>query len=288
MTISIRWRSKGGEGRLARLSVIGDLSQVSIANQEIIMRRLGQLMIDHIRDLWEHGYVLTGAKAAEPPRGLRAQEKAILEDKYTKQLRREIARQGLILVGKLKKPSVKKPLSPLKPKQQQQDEQVKLMKAVKAAKAAAYVRYVVNNYKIRSPRFTRTAIHGTVRPKSRFYTPIPSNPALYGSGLMKDSLYCIYLPMRSYTDKATGARVQVQSGFQFMVQKNRHTASFRAGLTPAGVGAVMANISEYDLNNMIRNYVSWDGTPAHRLFLAVCETAGKAAGLVEGIAGFIL
>ena len=286
MTISIRWRSKGGDGRLARLTVLGDLSQVSIANQEIIMRRLGQLMIDRIRDLWEHGTVLTGAKAADPPRGLRAQEKVILEDKYTKQINREIARQGLTLTGRLKKPTVKKPLAALKPKQQ--DEMVKTMRALKAAKAAAYVRHVVDNYKMRSPRFTRTAIHGSVRPRSRFYIPIPSNPALYGSGLMKDSLYCIYLPMRSYTDKDTGARIQVQSGFQFMVQKNRHSASYRAGLTPAGVGAVMANISEYDLNNMIRNYVSWDGTPAHKLFLAVCETAGKAAGLVEGIAGFIL
>ena len=286
MTISIRWRSKGGDGRLARLTVLGDLSQVSIANQEIIMRRLGQLMIDRIRDLWEHGTILTGAKASDPPRGLRAQEKAILEKKYTKQLNREIARQGLTLVGKLKKPGVKKPLAALKPKQQ--DEQVKLMRALKAAKAAAYVRHVVDNYKIRSPRFTRTAIHGTVRPRSRFYIPDPRNPALYGSGLMKDSLYCIYLPMRSYTDKDTGARIQVQSGFQFMVQKNRHTASYRAGLTPAGVRAVMASISRNDLNNMIRNYVSWDGTPAHKLFLAVCETAGKAAGLVEGIAGFIL
>lgn len=287
MTISIRWRSKGGDGRLARLSVIGDLSQVSIANQEIIMRRLGQLMIDRIRDLWEHGYLLSGAKApGEPPRGLRAQEKAILEDKYTKQLRREIARQGLILVGKLKKPTVKKPKGALKPLQQ--DEHVKLMKAAKAKARQEFVRKVVNNYKIRSPRFTRTAIHGTVRTRSRFYIPNPANPCLYGSGLMKDSLYCIYLPMRSYTDKDTGQRVQVQSGFQFMVQKNRHTASYRAGLTPSGVSSVLANISEYDLNNMVKNYVSWDGTAAHKLFLAACETAGKAAGLVEGIAGFIL
>jgi hypothetical protein len=287
MTVSIRWQSKGGNGRFARLTVRGDLSQVSIANQEIIMRSLGRLMIDRIRYLWERGYLLTGASAGVvTTRGLRRQEKQILEERITKKLKREIAKQGLILSGRLKGPATKKPLAALKPAQQ--DAQVKAMKAAKAKARQEYARRVVNNYKIRSPRFTRTAIHGTERPRSRFYIPNPDNPALYGSGLMKDSLYCIYLPMRSYTDKATGQRVQVQSGFQFMVQKNRHTASYRAGLTPAGVGAVMRDINDVDLNNMVRNYVSWDGTAAHKLFLAVCETAGKAVGLVEGFAGFIL
>jgi hypothetical protein len=287
MTVSIRWQSKCGNGRLARLTVRGDLSQVSIANQEIIMRSLGRLMIDRIRYLWERGYLLTGAAAGnKPPRGLRRTEKAILEERITKKLKREIQRQGLAHSGRLKGPATKKPLAALKP--DQQDAHIKAMKAAKAKARQEYARRVVNNYKIRSPRFTRTAIHGTERPRSRFYIPNPDNPALYGSGLMKDSLYCIYLPMRSYTDKNTGQRVQVQSGFQFMVQKNRHTASYRAGLTPAGVGAVMRDINDVDLNNMVRNYVSWDGTAAHKLFLAVCETAGKAVGLVEGIAGFIL
>lgn len=291
MTMSIRWQSKGGNGRLARLTVRGELSQVSIVNQRILMFRLGQLVIDDIRHQWERGFLLSGVKATnEPPRALRAAEKQILERRIRRQLDREIARQGLRLKGKLqtkraaKAAGATKPLKPL----DQQDAHVRAMRAAKKKHDQAYERYVVNNYKIRSPRFTRTAIHGTERPRSRFYVPDPGRPALYGSGLMKDSLYCIYVPKRSYVDPNTGARVEVESGFQFMVQKNRHVASYRAGLTTQGVASVLARVNSVDLNSMTRNYLSWDGTAAHKLFLAAVETAGKAAGLVEGIAGFIL
>ena len=292
MTFSIRWEGKGVQtNRLARLTVRGELSQVSLVNQKVLMYRLGQLIIDEIRAHWSRGLALTGIPAGPPPVGLREDEKAVLEPKAQRKLRRELIKQGLISAGKLKTKGALKPKAAQK-RLEAMDAHIKAFKAAERARAAArrreWERRIVNNYKIRSPRFGRTAIHGTVRPRSRFYIPNPSNPALYGSGLMKDSLYCVFVPKRSYTDPATGATVIKESGFQFVVQKNRHTASYRAGLTPAGVGNVLHRVSAVDLNNMTRNYVSWDGTTAHKLFLSAIETAGHLAGLVEGTMGFIL
>lgn len=291
MTFSLRWEGKGVQtGRLARLTVRGELSQVSLVNQKVLMYRLGQLMIDEIRSHWSRGLALTGAPAGPPPVGLREDEKAVLEPKAQRKLRRELIKQGLISAGKLKGKALKPKSGPKR--LDAQDAHIKAIKAAERARAAArrreWEKRIVNNYKIRSPRFTRTAIHGTERPRSRFYIPNPSNPALYGSGLMKDSLYCVFVPRRTYTDPKTGASVIKESGFQFVVQKNRHTASYRAGLTPAGVSNMLRRVNSADLNAMTKHYISWDGTAAHKLFLAAVETAGHLAGLVEGTVGFIL
>ena len=292
MTVSIRWEGKGVQtNRLARLTVRGELSQASIVNQKILMFRLGQLMIDHIRDRWSHGLALDGTPAGPPPIGLRAEEKSVLEERVKRKIRRELIKQGLILNGKLKGKGALRP--PIGPKRlDAQDAHIRAFKAAERARAAArrreWEKRIVNNYKIRSPRFGRTTIHGTERPRSRFYIPEPKNPPLYGSGLMKDSLYCVFVPRRTYTDPKTGNSMIKESGFQFVVQKNRHTASYRAGLTPNGINAVLRRINSADLNTMTKHYVSWDGTAAHKLFLSVVETVGHLAGLVEGTMGFIL
>lgn len=290
MTFSLRWEGKGAQtGRLARLTVRGELSQVSLVNQKALMYRLGQLMIDEIRAHWSRGLALTGTPAGPPPVGLRRKEKAVLEEEVTRKLRREI-KQGLISAGKLKGKGALKPKAGPK-RLDAQDAHIKAFKAAERAQPLDRRREwkrIVNNYKIRSPRFTRTAIHGTERPRSRFYIPNPSNPPLYGSGLMKDSLYCVFVPRRIYIDPKTGASIIKESGFQFVVQKNRHTASYRAGLTPAGVSNMLRRVNSADLNAMTKHYVSWDGTAAHKLFLSAIETAGHLAGLVEGTMGFIL
>lgn len=251
------------------------------------MFRLGQLCIDEIRALWSQGFLLSGAKAPwDPPRYLRQAEAAILTQKIERRTKRQLKKQGLILDGKLK---TKKALQSLKEKKPLKEKTAEdAARAAKAKERREYEAYVVKNYKIRSPRFTRTAIHGTVKPKSRDYIPDPRRPALYGSGLMKDSLYAIFLPMRSYVNPKTGTSVLVNSGFQFVIQKNRHVASYRAGMRDVGIQNILRRVGSADLSAMTSHYIAWDGSAMWEIFKQAARTAGHIAGLVEGTAGFLL
>lgn len=285
--ISIRYESKGGDGRLARMTVRADVSQLKVGDQKLIMHRLGQLMIDEIRSLWTHATLLDGTKATwEPPTHLRAAEAAVLTKRIARRTRKELARQGLILDGKLKTKKAKQALREKKPLKEKTAEDVK--KAADAKEKREWTAKVIKNYKIRSPKFTRTAIHGTEKPRMRDYVPDPRRPALWGSGLMKDSLYCVFLPQRSYTDKKTGEQILVNSGFQFVVQKNRHLAAYRAGMRDRGIQYVMWRVGSVDLSMLVDHYVAWDGSEAWAAFSAAAKTAGHLAGLVESTLGFLV
>jgi hypothetical protein len=272
---------------MARMTVRADISELQPVDQRILMFRLGQLMIDDIRLLWSTAHTLDGAKAAhDPPVFLRKMEAAVLVRRIERRNRRQLKKQGLILDGKLK---TKKALQALKAKKPLKEKTAEDLKKVEKAKAAReFAAAVVKNYKMRSPRFTRTAIHGTVKPRARDYVPDPRNPALWGSGLMKDSLYAVWLPMRSYTDKKTGAQVVVNSGFQFVIQKNRHLASYRAGMRDFGIANVLRRVGSVDLSLMTKWYASYDGTQLYHLFREACRTAGKLAGLVDATMGFLV
>ena len=284
--ISIRYESKGKQRSLVRMAVRADLSELRLADQRVIMFRLGQLMIDEIRALWSSGTRLDGTPASwEPPRGLRAAEAAVLE-------RRAQRRASRALVRSTGGPKAKKALQGPKPLKEDKPPKPKTDAAIRRAEkqraAREFAAATIKNYKLRSPRLTRTAIHGTALPRSRDYVPDPKGPALCGSGLMRDSIYAVWSPHRTYTHPQTGRQEIINSGFQFVVQKNRHVASYRAGLTVSGIQYVMSRVGAVDLNMLCRHYVAWDGSLLYELFRAAATTAAHVAGLVSGTAGFLV
>jgi len=291
--LHIQYESKGTSGRLARLTVRADIEELSIVDQRIFMTCLGRAMIDEIRARWEHGASVEGTPAAkDPPVQLRVIERAILIRHIEKKIKREVRRLQRGEQKMLRAKPALKAAKALAAKTKKKKEKPSLKaQAEEDAGRVKTASEIVANYKLRKPVFSSTAIHGSKAPQIRVYVPEPKNPAHYGSGLMANSLYAVFKPYREYTNKQ-GQKVVVQSGVQFVVQRNRFLAAYRAGLTPYGLQVMLTQLRNAELELLLAHYMALEkNTFVKTLYAAaraVARVASSGIGLVSGTAGFLL
>jgi len=99
------------------------------------------------------------------------------------------------------------------------------------------------------------------------FLPDPDHPAVYDSGIMRESLKGRFKPSRSYVNKSTGKRVIVSSSVYLSVRKDRQYASMKAGLTGTSAAHLVRRMNSeshrfYKSNQLIKNAIYWNDNKA--------------------------
>jgi len=95
------------------------------------------------------------------------------------------------------------------------------------------------------------------------YLPDPKHPALFDSGIMRESLKGKFKPSRCYINKSTGKRVNVSSSVHLTVRRDRQFASLAAGLTGDAASYLVQKMNNDTIhfarsNQLIKNAIYWN------------------------------